>query len=247
MEHNTAENNKFSIVPASQNAQISASGDEREIDLIELFFTLLHNWKLFVLFFLIGAALMGAYHTYFVTPTYRASTEIYITSSNSVISLQDLQIGNALNADYRAIITSRSVLNKVIENLDLNTDYKGLEKMITVTNPDSTHIIRTQVTTGDLSMSRDIANELLNVSIDRIYQIIGTGEPTIIDYSEAEAVENVTPGIVRYMAIGGIVGCLIIGAILVIKMLMDNTLKTDDDIEKSLQLPVLAAVPFYKE
>ena len=119
--------------------------------------------------------------------------------------------------------------------------------MITVTNPDSTHIIRTQVTTGDLSMSRDIANELLNVSIDRIYQIIGTGEPTIIDYSEAEAVENVTPGIVRYMAIGGIVGCLIIGAILVIKMLMDNTIKTDDDVEKSLQLPVLAAVPFYKE
>ena len=85
------------------------------------------------------------------------------------------------------------------------------------------------------------------MSIDRIYQIVGTSEPTIIDYSEAEAVEEVTPGILKYMAIGGLVGILIVAAFIVIKMMMDNTIHSDDDVEKYLQLPVLAAVPYFKE
>jgi len=164
-----------------------------------------------------------------------------------VISLQDLQLGSALTEDYQSIIKSRAVLNKVIDDLQLDTDYKGLQKMISVSNPSGTHIIQTSVTTTDLALSRDIANDLLNVSIDRIYQIVGTSEPTIIDYSEAEAVEDVTPGLIRYVFVGGIVGALIVAMFVVMRMLMDNTIKNDDDVEKYLQMPVLTAVPFYEE
>jgi capsular polysaccharide biosynthesis protein len=221
--------------------------DAVEIDLLEVFFTLLHSWKALLMACLIGATLMGLYHTYMVTPTYQASTELYITNTDSMISLQDLQIGAALTDDYQNIITSRAVLNQVIEDLQLDSDYKQLGKLVKVSNPSGTHIIHTTVTTTDLALSRDIANDLLNVSIDRIYQIVGTSEPTIIDYSEAEAVEEVTPGILKYMAIGGLVGILIVAAIIIIKMMMDNTIHSDDDVEKYLQLPVLAAVPYFKE
>ena len=218
-----------------------------EIDLVELFYMLLHNWKVLALAFVMGMVIMAGYHGMFVKPTYMATTEMYITSTDSVISLQDLQLGSALTEDYKSIVTSRAVLNKVIEDLQLNTNYKGLRNLISVTNPTGTHIIRTSVTTTDLETSRNIANDLLNVSIDRIFQIVGTSEPSIIDYSEAEAVENVTPGLVRYMILGGMAGLLLVAAILIIRMLMDNTIKNDDDVEKYLRLPVLAAVPFYEE
>lgn len=221
--------------------------EETEIDLIEVFFTLLNGWKSLLMGLLIGAVLLGAYHTFLVVPTYQASTELYITSNNSMISLQDLQIGTALTEDYRFIITSRAVLNEVIKDLQLDTTVDQLKNMITVTNPSGTHIIRTNVTTTNLELSRDIANELLNVSIERIYQVVGTNEPSIIDFSEAEAVDNVTPSIIKYMAIGGAIGFLLVAAFLVIRMLMNNSIRTDDDVEKYLQLPVLAAVPFYKE
>ena len=220
--------------------------EETEIDLMEIFFLLLHNWKSLFMAFLIGATIMALYHTYLVTPTYQANTELYITNTDSMISLQDLQIGSALTADYQSIITSRAVLNQVIDDLQLNTDYKGLRKLVSVSNPSGTHIIHTSVKTGDLALSRDIANDLLNVSIDRIYQIVGTSEPTIIDYSEAEAVDDVTPGLLRYMFIGGAIGIIIVAVFFIAKMLMDTTLKSDDDVEKYLQLPVLAAVPYYK-
>ena len=221
--------------------------DGGEFNLLDVVFYLLHSWKSMLMVGLIGATLLGLFHTYMVTPTYEASTELYITNTDSMISLQDLQIGSALTADYQAIIKSRSVLNQVISDLQLDTDYKGLGRLIKVTNPSGTHIIHTTVTTDDLALSRDIANDLLNVCIDRIYRIVGSSEPTVIDYSEAGAVEEVTPGILFYMAAGGFVGMLIVVIFQLLRMLLDNTIRSEDDVEKYLQLPVLAAIPFYQE
>ena len=221
--------------------------DDDEFDLFELFYVLLHHWKMMVLAGIIGALLMAGYYGMFVRDTYRASTQMYITSTDSVISLQDLQIGSQLTEDYKTIITSRAVMNKVIEDLQLNTDYKGLRKLVNVSNPQGTHIITTSVTTSDIQTSKNIANDLLSVSVDYIYQIVGTSTPTVIDYSEVEAVENVTPSLMKYLAIGGGLGVLVVMVFVVIRMLMDNTIKTEDDIDKYLRLPVLTAVPYYKE
>ena len=96
-------------------------------------------------------------------------------------------------------------------------------------------------------MSRNIANALLNVSIDQIYQIIGSNEPTIIDYSEAEAVENVTPSLFSYLAKGAVAGMFLACAFLLIRVLMDTTVKTEDDIDRYLHIPALASVPYFRE
>lgn len=227
--------------------QTTVANDETEIDLVELFFVMLHHWRSFLLAILLGATLMGAYHTYFVKPTYSATAEFYITNSDSVISLADLNMGRALTADYQNIIKSRAVLNKVIQDLGLNIDYRTLANLIKVDNPSDTHIIDMTVTTSDLTLSRDIVNDLLTVSIERIYQIIGTNEPTIIDYSEAEAVKDVTPSIIRHMVIGGLIGAVLVAAFVVLRSIMDSTIKSDDDVERYLHLPVLAAVPYYRQ
>ena len=241
-QQNGMENEIKVPVPAG-----SVQEDVTEIDLVELFYVMLRHWKLLLISFILGAVILAGYHTLFVESKYRATTQMYITNTDSVISLQDLQVGSALTEDYKNIITSRAVLNQVIADLQLNVDYKGLAKMITVSNPNGTHIINTSVTSNDGEASRIIANDLLNVSIERIFQIIGTSEPTIIDYSEAEAVENVTPSLRRYALIGALIGLMLAAAYITLKMLLDKTLKTDDDVERYLKLPVLAAVPYYDE
>ena len=219
----------------------------REIDLVELFYVLLHNWRPLLVATILGVLLMAGYYGMFVQNTYEATTELYITNTDSVISFQDLQIGSALTEDYQTIIVSRTVLNKVINDLQLDVDYEKLRKLINVSNPTGTHIIRTSVRTADIETSRNIANDLLNVSIEQIFQIIGTGKPTIIDYSEAEAVKDVTPSLFKFMLIGGFVGFLLVAAFIAIRMIMDDSIKNDDEVQKYLKLPVLAAVPYYEE
>lgn len=225
----------------------SRQDDEIEIDLKEIFYLLLSHWKSIFLAMLIGAAIFGAYHTFLLKPSYQADASIYITSTDSMISFSDLQLSAALTDDYANIIKSRTVLNRVIDELDLNLNYKQLGALISVDNPDSTHIVDIKVTCDDPELSRNITNALMNISVDQIYQVIGSGEPTVIDYAMAEAVQDVTPGLKKYLMIGALLGALIVCAIVVLRMLTDTTLKTVDDIDRYLHLPVLAAVPYYRE
>lgn len=237
------EENREKQIPIVQSRQ----DDEIEIDLKEVFYLLLSHWKSIFLAMLIGAAIFGAYHTFLMKPSYQADASIYITSTDSMISFSDLQLSAALTDDYANIIKSRTVLNRVIDELDLNLNYKQLGALISVENPDSTHIVDIKVTCDDPELSRNITNALMNISVDQIYQVIGSGEPTVIDYAMAEAVQDVTPSLKKYLMLGALLGALIVCAIVVLRMLTDTTLKTVDDIDRYLHLPVLAAVPYYRE
>lgn len=237
------EENREKQIPIVQSRQ----DDEIEIDLKEVFYLLLSHWKSIFLAMLIGAAIFGAYHTFLMKPSYQADASIYITSTDSMISFADLQLSAALTDDYANIIKSRTVLNRVIDELDLNLNYKQLGALISVENPDSTHIVDIKVTCDDPELSRNITNALMNISVDQIYQVIGSGEPTVIDYAMAEAVQDVTPSLKKYLMLGALLGALIVCAIVVLRMLTDTTLKTVDDIDRYLHLPVLAAVPYYRE
>lgn len=228
-------------------AQNRVKDEEIEIDLLEVLFTLRNGWKAIFLATLIGAMLMGAFHYFFVTPSYQADAMIYITNTDSVVTFSDLQLSAALTEDYANIIKSRSVLNRVIDELKLDVDFKQLGSLVKVENPDSTHIIHIFVTCNDWEMARNIANAIMNVSVEQIYQVVGSSEPTVIDHAEAEAVENVTPSIFKYMLIGALIGAFLVCAVLVIRMMMYTSLKTEEDVNKYLHIPVLAAVPYYRE
>lgn len=221
-------------------------GNEDVIDLKEIFFLLLNRWRAILLAMLVGAALLGAYCVFLVEPSYKANASIYITSTDSVISFSDLQLSSALTEDYAKIIKSRTVLNRVIKDLDLDLDFKQLSNLIAVQNADSTHILDLYVTCSDPELARNITNSLVNISVNQIYQIIGSGMPTVIDFSVAEAVDELRPGIIKQMAMGALLGAFLVAAIVIIRFLMDTTIKTEEDVEKYLQLPVLAGIPYHK-
>ena len=139
-----------------QPVNLNTQDAEMEIDLLEIFYLLKSKWKEIFLALLVGALIFGAYHTFLVKPSYQADASIYITNTESALSFSDLQLSSALTDDYANIIKSRTVLNRVIEELDLNLDYKQLAKLVAVSNPDSTHIVDIKVTCDDPEMSRNI-------------------------------------------------------------------------------------------
>lgn len=217
------------------------------IDLKELFWVLVGRWKMIFLAMLIGALLAGLYHTFLVKPSYQADASIFITSDESVISVAGLQVSSELTADYTRIVKSRNVLKQVIKDLDLDMNYKQLGELVNITNPDDSHIITITVTCGDIELCRDIANSLLNIGIDRIYQVIGNSEPTVIDYSEAQAVEQVSKGLGKTVMMGAMFGIVLACGLIIVRFLTDTTLKTEDDIRKNLHMPVLSVIPYYEE
>lgn len=220
---------------------------EDTIDLVELFWVLVNHWKIILLTMLITAMLAGVYYLVGVKPSYQADASIFITNNESVITVSDLQLSSELTEDYAKIIKSRNVLKQVIKELDLDLDYIGLSKLVSVTNPDNSHIITITVTCGDVELCRDIANSLMNIGLDRIYQVVGSSEPTVIDYSEAEAVDEITPALTKYLAIGFLLGLIAACGLICVRYMTDTTLKTEDDLKRYLDIPVLSVIPYYEE
>lgn len=220
---------------------------EDTIDLLELFFVLLDHWKSILLVMILCGGLAGAYNHYLIQSTYRANAEIYITNTDTVISFQDVQLSAALTVDYEEIIRSRTVLKKVIKEQKLDMTYMQLGKMITVNNPADSHCLKIYVESPDPQLSVSITNSLVKYGTDQIFRVAGNDEPTIIDYAEDDAVEEIRPSLKKHVAMGALAGAFVLCAFIVMMSLLDTTIKTEEDIEKHMGYTVLASIPEYEE
>lgn len=220
---------------------------EDTIDLIELAKALLGRWYFIVLAMLVFGGVMGIYNRYVEKPTYSAEAQVYISNTDSIVSLQEVQLSAALTQDYSSILTSRSVLKKVIANLGLDMDYRQMGKLISVTNPKDTHILRIGVTTDEPELSVAIANSLIQIGIDRIFRIVGNETPSVIDYAEDDAVTINKTSLIKHVAIGALAGMVLMCGLVVLHFLLDNTIKDEDDVHKLTHYNVLAEIPEYDE
>lgn len=231
---------EFNVYPPNSAPQ----DEEMTIDLLALVSLL---WSR-ILWILLAAAvcggLLGAYNVFLLKPTYSAGAKIYISNTDSIVNLQDIQISAALTQDYANIMTSRTVLKKVIADQELDMTYGELGKMIRITNPTDTHILELTVTTDTPELSIRIANSLLNYGMDTIFRTIGSDEPTVIDYAEADAVTVNKTSLARDALLGGLIGAVLLSGIFVVNFLLDNTVHGEDDV-RDLGLPVLAEITQY--
>lgn len=220
--------------------------EEDTIDLLELFFVLLNHWKMILVVMLLCAAMAGTYNYYFIEEMYQASSKVYISSTNSMINIQELQLSDALTVDYEEILCSRTVLKKVIQKLNLDMTYKDLRTLITISNPKDSHCLDISVTCQEPEMAVEITNCLVRIGLDQVYRIIGHEEPSIIDAAEADAVEVIKDSLLKYVLLGAMAGAVVVCGIIILFVLLDNTMQTEEDVEKYMELPVLAAVPLFE-
>ena len=215
---------------------------EIEIDLGELFLRLLDKWYIVVAAALVGTIISGVWTYFFVTPMYEATTKLYIlNSSNSAINLSDLQIGSQLATDYTYVFQNWHVHEKVIEELGLPYTYKDMDGMIRVSNPSGTRLLNITVSSPDPAEAQLVANTYAKVGREFISAVMKTEEPTI--FQEARRPTRASsPSKTRNLIIGFMIGALIACAIIVIDFILDDKVRTSDDVTKLLGLPTLGVV-----
>ncbi|MBO5468862.1 MAG: polysaccharide export protein [Lachnospiraceae bacterium] len=217
--------------------------DEVEIDLREIFFLLFSKKWIILLAAIIGAGILGGYTMLFISPTYTSTSQIYVLSrSTSITSLTDLQMGTQLTQDYVEFIQSRPVVDRVIEELNLDMTYNELVKNITVTNKSNTRIIYITVSSHDAYMSKTIVDKLTDVSIARMGEIMETDAPNVMDYGHI-AEHKSAPNTKKNALIGAAAGVVIACGIIIVLFLMNDSIKTSEDVEKYLGLNTLGMIP----
>lgn len=223
--------------------QMHMQDDEMEIDLKELFFVLLKKAWLILLVGILLAAGAGYYTKKYITPQYQSSSMLYVLGkSTSITSLADIQLGTQLTKDYVVLVKSRTVLNKVIENLKLDITYEEMNAKVSVTNQTDTRIIKITATDPDPVVAKEIADEVADVAKRTMAEIMVTDEPNIVE----EGVVNkhpVSPNTLKNCAMAGVLGVFVTCFIIVVIYLMNDTIKTAEDVEKYLGISTLGSIP----
>lgn len=243
---------EFEVISGGKEDVRSSFADrteqEAEIDLIDLAWALLDKIHYIVLCFLIGAVIMNAYSYFLVRPTYKSTAKMYVVSAskNSVVDLDALNIGTSLTADYEQLMLSYPVLEQVINKLNLDMDSDTLAKMITLENPTDTRILNINVVSTDPKSARDIANTLMEVSVDYLPKTMSTNAPNVAQKAKLADYKD-GPSYTKYTMIGALAGAFLYCMYLVVKYLMDDTIHTADDMEKYFDIVPLAVIPDVEE
>ena len=238
------ENNEVKTAQARAAAAERAKTDDdtMEIDLLALFFRFLEKIHWIILAALAGAAIAFVIVRFMVTPIYQATAKIYIVGSDTTISLSDLQIGSNLAADYQEVFKNWHVHELVDKRLNLDYSYSKLAGMITITNPQSTHVLYVTVKSPDPEEAKIIADTYAQVAREFIATKMDMREPNI--FEEAKLPDKpVTPKKTRDIVIGFALGALLAMAVIAIKFFSDDRIMTSEDITKVGNLATLGMVP----
>ncbi|HBA38069.1 MAG TPA: hypothetical protein DCY94_05050 [Firmicutes bacterium] len=198
---------------------------------------------------LLGLILSIVYTAKIQVPVYEAKTSLVLVNNmgeNTTITTTDITINKNLVSTYREIIQSKLILNKTIENLNLDISYEELKKNVKVGNVEDTEIILIYVYNEDARLSRKIANEIASVFESEIVGIFNIENISIIDEATVGE-EPYNVHVLKQIVLGTGLGFVLSSIIIAICFYFDDTVKNESDAERELGVPILGAVPKYKE
>ena len=147
-----------------------------------------------------------------------------------------------LISTYAVIIKGNTVLNEVIDELDLDMTYGELYKMVEVADVDSTQIIKITVTDTDAKRAGEIVETIADIVPDVLVEKVEAGScKTVSDV--AINPNKVFPQTKKYVVLAGLLGAVVVCGVLVLAHLLHDTIVDDEDVQKKLGLPVLGLIP----
>ena len=217
-----------------------------EIDVFQLFRTLWKRKLVILLVAIITSSVAFAYSTFVNKPEFTSTTRIYVVNRNqgekSGLTNQDLQAGSYLVKDYREIILSQDVLEKVVSDLKLDLTPKGLANKIKVTVPVDTRIVSISVNDRVPEEASRIANSLREVAAQKIISITRVSDVTTLEEARP-AISPSSPNIRRNTVIGAGLGAGLVIVVVLLIELFDDRVKRPEDIEDVMEIPLLGIIP----
>lgn len=218
-----------------------------EISVQEVIDILKKRMRMIILITIVAIVLAGIISFFILSPKYESFTTLMVGKSrdyrgNDQIDYDDLVLSQKLVHTYGALVESRDVSDKVIENLGLDMDYEELGNKIDVNLVEDTEIIRIKVTDKTPQQAMAIANETASVFMDSVVRLMNVENIQVID--EARIPERkVSPRPMMNMAIAGVLGVMlgVFGTFLI--EFLDNTIKTSEDVERELELSTIGTIP----
>jgi len=227
--------------------------DDEEISLKQIFEILRKRAWIIVAITLTAIFIATIINFFLIKPVYESNTTIMvgkprnrIVDENNPITYQEIQTNRLLVSTYREIAKSRTVLEEVIKDLNLDISIGQLREKVDVSLVKDTEIIQIKVQDHDPETAANLANTIASAFSKQVIKIMNVENVQVLD----EAIPQLSP--VKPKKTMNIAISLVLGAMLGIFVafileFLDTSIKTPEDVEKYLGLPVIGTIPYLKE
>lgn len=219
---------------------------EETIDLKEYFYIIKKRAWIIALITVTAMIASGIISFFVLSPVYETKTTLIVNTEQAnetnLITGDQLNVTQKLALTYGEIIKSRTVIDEVIKSLKLDMSYGQVSGMVNVSPVKDTQIIAITVQDTNPQRAADIANTIPRVFTKEVKRITKANSVEVID--KAVVAENpIKPNKIMNIAIAGVLGVMIGLFIIFVLEYMDNKIKTPQDIEKHIELPILGVIP----
>lgn len=219
------------------------------IDLTEIL-SAVRQHLLELIFVTLVAALVGFTASKFLmNPKYDSSALMIVNTRQDVnanVTSDQINSATKLVSTYSIIIKSDTVLQQVIDNLGLNLTYAKLNKRVTVAAVDDTQVMKITVQSDSPEWARQVCEQIITVAPDVIKEAVEAGSVKVISNASL-ATEPVSPNIMKNTMLAAAVGFVLVIGIIVLQVLLDNKINTEEDVTKYLDMTVLGVIPQYDQ
>lgn len=221
-----------------------------EIDLKELFEFIKKKIGLLITITVVICLLGCIYGLFIQKPMYKSYTTIILggneTTTSQTITQSDITLNKNLVDTYAEIVKSRRVLEQVIAELDLEETYEELSNKISVSAVNNTEIIKITVADSNPIEAKNVANVTANFFSKEVVKLYNMNNVNVLDEAN-EANEPYNINIPKQVIIYFFIGIIIALSILFIIFYFDRTIKSVEQVEQKIKLPILGGVEEYKK
>lgn len=200
--------------------------------------------------------IIGATVSIVATPTYEATTQIYVSVRGEGQAVGDLAQGSTLArqsvSTYAAIATTESVLGPVVETLDLPLSPGSLSAQIEAIAPANQSLLSITVNGEDPKLTAKIANEvgksLKNVVEKDLEASTERDEPSLVSLNTVQPASvpdtPVSPRVPLNLALGTLLGLVMGFGGSILRAILDTRIHSLQDIEQLTDTPVLGGISY---
>lgn len=205
-----------------------------------------------IIFLTVAAALISGLATYFlITPMYQSNSQFIVNQQNTEtdsVDINEIRSNVEIINTYNVIIQSSRILNEVIEELNLPITAGALSEKINVASEQNSQVVTITATDADPAMAVAIANTTVEVFQNNIDELMNVDNVNVLSEAElAAAPSPVSPKPSLNIAIALVIGAMLGVGLAFLLEYLDNTIKTEQDIEQKLNMPVIGAISHIKE